>query len=49
MRPIYPYRKQIQTDYEVQSPTNPILNDKIGENLKYKNTKNNSSQLGLTY
>jgi hypothetical protein len=29
MRPIYPHKKQIKIDYEVQFSTNPILNDKI--------------------
>jgi hypothetical protein len=31
MRLIYPYKKQIKTDYEVQSPTDPMLNDEIEE------------------
>jgi hypothetical protein len=29
MRSRYPHRKQIKIDYEVQFPTDPILNDKI--------------------
>jgi hypothetical protein len=27
MKPRYPYKKQIKTDYETQFPTDPMLND----------------------
>jgi len=36
MRSRYPYRKQIKIDYEVQFPTDPILNDKTGKKIQLK-------------
>jgi hypothetical protein len=32
VRPRHPYKKQIKTNYEVQFPTDPLLNDKIEKN-----------------
>jgi hypothetical protein len=36
MRSIYPSRKQIKIDYEVQFSTDPILNDKIERKYQLK-------------
>ena len=41
MRSRYPYKKKIKTDYEIQFPTNSILND--------EKKLNNQSQLRLTH
>jgi len=35
----YSYKKKIKTDYEVQFPTNSILNDKIKQNQLNKRHK----------
>jgi hypothetical protein len=40
LRPRYSHKKQIKIDYEVQFPTDPMLNDKIEKknqlNKRYK-------------
>jgi len=33
MRPRYPHRKQIKTNYETQFPTDLVLNNKIEKKL----------------
>jgi hypothetical protein len=49
MRPRYYHGKQIKIDYEVQFSIDLIFNDNTRKKSIKKNTKNNSSQLELTY
>jgi len=39
VRPRHPYKKQIKTNYEVQFPTDPLLNDKIKKKFNLKKTQ----------
>jgi len=48
MRPRYPHKKQVKTDYEAQFSIGLVLNNEIEKKSIKNKTKNNRSLLGLT-
>jgi hypothetical protein len=45
VRPKYSNKKQIKTDYKVQFPTDPMLNDKIKKTNKFNKRHKKTTQV----